>query len=97
MKDSTSHLSSRKPEKQMITTQDNKLLKARLIIAKLIASQIFTDWECRADVLEMIQKINDDLSLGINPGSVMQTMIEMGVIKASHKDDYNRQYYDKSK
>jgi hypothetical protein len=72
----------------------DKLVKARLIIARLIASQIFTDWECRADVLEMIQKINDDLSLGINPGSVMQTMIEMGVIRASHKDDFNRQYYE---
>jgi hypothetical protein len=81
----------------MVATQDNKqidkLLKARLIIARLIASQIFTDWECRADVLEMIQKINDDLHLGINPGSVMQTMIEMGVIRESHKDDFNKQYY----
>ena len=61
---------------------DDKLLKARLIIAKLIAHYVFNGWEndSRSDVLEMIYKLNEDLSLGINPPSVLNTMIEHGII-----------------
>lgn len=61
---------------------EDKLLKARLIIAKLIAHHVFHGWENekRVDVLDMIYHVDQLLNLGINPPSVMKTMLEHGII-----------------
>ena len=60
----------------------DKVLKARLIIAKLLASKIFLEWENRTrdDIIAILQKYNRELELGINPESVIKTMHDYGII-----------------
>ena len=60
----------------------DKLQKARKIIAKLLANRIFTDWENRtqSDLLSLLSKLDGELSLGINPSAVLDTMVREGIV-----------------
>jgi hypothetical protein len=61
---------------------DDKTLKAKRIIAALLSHLIFRDWENRihSNVMDMLYKYNSELSLGINPPAVLQTMIREGIV-----------------
>jgi hypothetical protein len=61
---------------------DDKTLKAKRIIASLLADKIFYGWEnlTHSHVMERLYKYNSELSLGINPPAVLQTMIREGIV-----------------
>lgn len=60
----------------------DKLQKARKIIAKLLAAKIFDGWENRtqSDLLSLLSKIDGELGLGINPSAVLDTMVREGIV-----------------
>jgi hypothetical protein len=62
--------------------EEQKLQKARVIVAKLLVSKIFFEWENRqhSNVMDLLYKYNDELSLGINPTAVLETMKREGLI-----------------
>jgi hypothetical protein len=61
---------------------DDKTLKAKRIIAKLLADKIFDGWENRVhtNVMDLLYKYNSELSLDINPPAVLQTMLREGIV-----------------
>jgi hypothetical protein len=61
---------------------DDKHLKAKRIIASLLSHIIFQDWTnyTHTHIMDMLYKYNSELSLGINPPAVLQTMIREGIV-----------------
>jgi hypothetical protein len=61
---------------------DDKTLKAKRIIAALLADNIFDGWEnlTHSHVMDMLYSFNSRLNLGINPPAVLQTMLREGIV-----------------
>jgi hypothetical protein len=61
---------------------DDKHLKAKRIIAALLSHIIFVEWcnYTHSHIMDMLYKYNSELSLGINPPAVLQTMIREGIV-----------------
>jgi hypothetical protein len=61
---------------------DDKHLKAKRIIAALLADNIFDGWEnlTHNHVMDMLYSFNSRLNLGINPPAVLQTMLREGIV-----------------
>jgi hypothetical protein len=76
---------------------DDKTLKAKRIIAALLAHLIFRDWENRthSDVCAMIDKINEDIGISVRH-TIINTMLDLQIIYLN--GEYEGQpFYSKKK
>lgn len=76
----------------------DKLEKSKMIIARLLIDQLFTDWESRSktDIIANMMKLNDRLQLGINPTAILRRMTDNAMLHLTGTRD-GEPYYSTKK